>query len=176
MLAAIDSIYATHRAKHGREVPLGADELFPIFVYVLVNSDVSQIPTFIEMMSRNLDQASKGAYYAITGFAAVQFINNQLDLPGTEQPGETDGLASSELEPEPEPQLRDAVALGMSIARSPKMLSWVQANRFTWTSTASIWTARDGCVVQSPTGRSSYSAALQTRSQFCLTWAWCAWY
>jgi hypothetical protein len=32
MLGSIDSIYATHRAKHGRDVPLGADELFPIFV------------------------------------------------------------------------------------------------------------------------------------------------
>ena len=68
----------THRAKHGREVPLGADELFPIFVYVLVNSDVSQIPTFIEMMSRNLDQASKGAYYAITGFAFSSSITNSI--------------------------------------------------------------------------------------------------
>lgn len=124
MLAAIDSIYATHRAKHGREVPLGADELFPIFVYVLINSEVSQIPTFIEMMSRNLDQASKGAYYSITGYAAVQFINNQLDLPGADQRDEGDEAVRSstqvqeagqhaELEPEPEPQPPDG--LGMTI-------------------------------------------------------------
>lgn len=113
LLAAIDSIYATHRAKHGREVPLGADELFPIFVYVLVNSDVSHMPTFIEMMSRNLDQASKGAYYSITAYAAVQFINNQLDLPGAVQQEETEGAALPELEPEPEPEPHLQVGLGI---------------------------------------------------------------
>jgi hypothetical protein len=111
MLGSIDAIYATHRAKHGRDVPLGADELFPIFVFVLINSEVSQMPTFIEMMSRNLDQASKGAYYSITGYAAIQFINNQLDLPGAAQDGDEAALS----EPEPEPEPRGSIGLGLSI-------------------------------------------------------------
>ena len=106
MLGCIDSIYATHRAKHGRDVPLGADELFPIFVFVLVNSEVSQMPTFIEMMSRNLDQTSKGAYYSITGHAAIGFVNHQLSLPSEPEPEPEppSGAAAPQLEPEPEPE------------------------------------------------------------------------
>ena len=66
------------------------------------------MPTFIEMMSRNLDQASKGAYYSITGYAAIQFINHQLNLP------------SESLEPEPEPEpvgsfTPGAAQIGMSL-------------------------------------------------------------
>ena len=81
---------------------LGADDLLPILVFVLVQAEASHIPAFIDILSRVLDQSSKGAYYSITVFSALQFIIRQLDL--------SDAKTSDE--PEPEPELTEGQAHG----------------------------------------------------------------
>lgn len=113
LLAAIDAIYDTFTAEHGREQVLGADDLFPIIIYAIVHAqEVPDLPVHIEMVQRMVDQSSKGAYYSITLYSAVQYIG-QLERPvdtGSSEPepeleSVLEPQLKPELEPEPEPGL-----------------------------------------------------------------------
>ena len=79
VLNAINLIYTTCQAEHHHK-DLGADDLVPILVYVVVKAAVARLPLFVTMMAELCPQDGQTGYYAITMFTVVRFIEYELDV------------------------------------------------------------------------------------------------
>ena len=76
-----DVIGAVHRVlrdEHGDQEIIGADDLFPILVYVTLKSGVAQLPLVVEMMCSLCSLCGMTGYYLTTMSAVVNYACNGL--------------------------------------------------------------------------------------------------